>query len=86
MREPAVDDVGLQDPGFEAGQAGFDLGNHPAVDHAPGDQVAATAGRQTPDQAGGFILVEQDAGGVGQEDELLGLNVPGRRPRRRCRH
>ena len=57
MREPAVDDVGLQDPGFEAGQAGFDLGDHPAVDHALGDQVAATAGSQTPDQAGGFILV-----------------------------
>ncbi len=38
-----------------------------------GDQVAAAAGSQTPDQAGGFILVEQDAGGVGQEDELLGL-------------
>ena len=31
-------------------------------------------GSQTPDQAGGFVLVEEDSGGVGQEDELFGLN------------
>ena len=86
MREPAVDDVGLLDPGFEAGQAGFDLGNHPAVDHAPGDQVVAPFGSQTPDQAGGFILVEQDPGGVGQENQLFSLRWPARRPPRRYRH
>ena len=32
-----------------------------------------SVGRQTPDQAVGFVLVAEDAGGVGQEDELLGL-------------
>ena len=58
----------------------------PLVDHAPGDQVAAAVGSQTPDQAGGFILVHQNAGGIGQEYQLLGLDAPGRRPRRPCRH
>ena len=40
-RKPAVDDVGLLDPRFQAGQASLDLGNHPLVDHAPGDQLVA---------------------------------------------
>ena len=73
MAEPAVDDVGLADARFQDCQAGLDLGDHPLVDHPPGDQVAAFVGGQTRDQAGGFVAVHEDAGRVGQEDELLGL-------------
>ena len=77
MPEPAVDDVGLLDAGLEAGQAGLDLGDHPLVDHAPGDQVAAVVGGEAGQEAVGVVAVDEDAGGVGQEDELLGLEGHG---------
>ncbi len=73
MAEPAIDDVGLADTGFQADQAGLDLGDHPAVDHALLDQVAALVGSQTPDQAAWFILVEEYARRVGEEDQLVSL-------------
>ncbi len=67
----------LPTPGSQARQAGLDLRDHPLVDHALGDQVAALVGRQTRDQALGFVPVAEDAGRVGQEHELLGLQRHG---------
>ncbi len=62
MPEPAVDDVGLLDAGFEAVEAGLDLGDHPLVDHPSGDQVAAVLGGQAGDEAVGVVAVGQDPG------------------------
>src|SRR5688572_3582827 len=41
MSESAVDDVRLLDAGTEAVQAGFDLGDHPLVDHLLLNQLLA---------------------------------------------
>ena len=73
MGQPAVDDVDLLDPLLEAVEAGLDLRDHPLVDDATPDQVAALLGRQTRDEAAGFVLVPEDAGSIREEDELLGL-------------
>ena len=51
MTEAAVDNVGLEYPGLEAGEACLDFGNHSAVNDAFGDQLAAFLGSETPDQA-----------------------------------
>ena len=87
MTEAAVDNVGLEYPGLEAGEACLDFGNHSAVNHAFGNQLAAFLGSQSPDQARGFITCcGEFSRRIGEEDELLGLECPGHGRGGACRH
>src|SRR5947209_19880728 len=71
VAQPAVDDVRLADAGAQALQAGLDLGDHPLVDHAALDQLAAAARVQAALQRGRLAAVQQDSRRVREQDQLL---------------
>src|SRR5205807_7147751 len=77
VAEPAVDHVDLADARAEAVEAGLDLGDHAGVDDAVADQLSAARGAQAGLEAGRVLAVEEDAGRVGQEDELFGSQMGG---------
>src|SRR5262245_17976873 len=77
MPESAVDHVGFPDPAVKRVEAGLGLRDHARIDHAAGYQVAAGAGVEVRDEAALVAAVEQDAGRVAQEDELLRAELHG---------
>ena len=77
MAQPAVDDVDLLHPLLERFQAALDLGDHPGGDRAVGDQPTGLAGGEGVDQALGVVDIDEDAGDVGEDNELLGTDRRG---------
>ena len=75
----------LRTPGLEAGQAGLDLGDHPLVDHALGDQLAALVGGQTPRSGCSGSFRSRRMPGVSVRNTSFSAWSAGPRRRRRCR-
>jgi hypothetical protein len=79
MPQPAVNDVNLADAPGERLEAALDLGDHPGGDRAVGHQPAGLAGGERMNQAFRVVDVPQDAGDVGEDDELVGPHRRGDR-------
>lgn len=81
--EAAINDVDLADSGSQTFEAGVDFGNHPVRDDTLLDQRPAIIRREAFEEACGVMLVSEDSRRVGEEDELLGVEVA-RNRRGRC--
>ena len=79
MRHPPVDDVHLRDPGFQGIESRLDLRDHPRVDRAIGDQVAALFLGEVRQQGRGIMPVAVDARDIAQKDQLFRVEPPGDR-------
>src|SRR5437764_804629 len=77
MSEPPVDHVRLADAGTEALQTGFHLRNHAFVNSAALNELPASARIKAAQERTFVFLVLENAGRVGQDDELFGLQLSG---------
>src|SRR5438876_2324896 len=77
MPQSPVDDVRLAHAALQRFQARLHFGNHALVDHAARYQVFAAAGVEAAHERLIVRAVEQNTGRVGQEHELLGLQLTG---------
>src|SRR6516162_8434624 len=77
MSQPAIHDVRLLDAGAEAVAACLDLGDHAFVDYLLLDQLLAAWHVQARDQRIGVTPVGKNAWRIGEQDELLCIQLGG---------
>jgi len=83
MGAAAINDVGRRYPLGDGPDAALGLGGHAAGHDAGFDQLAGTGQGHLADQGAWIVPVPQDAGGVGEQDQLFGLEGCGQFARHR---